>query len=277
MNNEIRVFELSLIDEALSYGFLSAVIWQLEHSGVEEKEEHLLVYSSDHKLNKEDINASLKAFGLSNKVSISEKLIKNENWNENWESNFDPICIKDKVYIRADFHAPRPDMQELIIQPKMAFGTGHHETTRGMIELMMESDMKDKTVLDMGCGTGVLGIYALMCQADHVDFIDNDKWCYENTLENLKKNACEEQKVLLADRLKTKKSYDIILANIHKNVILGQLKDYEGHLSQNGEIITSGFYEKDKQIVLQKAEELGFYFDSERVINSWCVLKLKKY
>lgn len=277
MKDEIKVFKLSYKDKNLSSDIVSAALWNLDHSGIEEKEDHLLVYSTDHRSIREDINTSLKAFDLSDKVSIKEKLIKNENWNENWESNFKPISIKDKVHIRADFHPPRPEMQELIIQPKMAFGTGHHETTRGMIELMMGSDMKDKTILDMGCGTGVLGIYALQCQADHVDFIDNDKWCYENTLENLEKNGCKEQKVLLADHLATDGTYDVILANIQKNVILEQLNDYVAKLSQQGVIITSGFYKTDGPSILQKAEELGLHFDNERIINGWCVLKLKNY
>ena len=275
MNERIRVFKIKFDPEQINAEILSAAFWETDHLGIEEKEDHLLVYFEDGNFYTSDILLVLEQYGFKEKVEVSDEVIKDQNWNKSWESNFDPILIKDKVYIRADFHPSKPEMLELIIQPKMAFGTGHHETTRGMIELMMETDFSKKSVLDMGCGTGVLGIYALKCKAQFVDFIDNDKWCYENTIENLQKNQLPEQDVFLTDRLNNRKKYDVILANIHKNIILNQLVDYKNHLHPNGLLLVSGFYEKDKHDILNQADQLGLHFEKERIIQNWCILKFQ--
>ena len=275
MNEKIRVFKIKFDPKLINTEVLNAAFWDADHLGIEEKEEHLLVYFKDRTFSKSDILAILEQFGLQEEVEVKDYVLKEENWNQIWETNFEPISIKNKIYIRADFHPSKPDMQELIIQPKMAFGTGHHETTRGMIELMMENDFSKRSVLDMGCGTGVLGIYALKSKAQFVDFIDNDKWCYENTIENLQKNYLPKQNVFLTDCIDNGKKYDIILANIHKNVILKQHIDYKNHLQSNGLLFISGFYEDDKNDILHQADQLGLHFEKENIVEDWCILKLK--
>jgi len=275
MNDQIRVFKLKFNPEDVNPEVLDAAFWEIDHLGIEEKDDYLLIYFEEGTFSASDTLSILEQFSLQDKVEVSDYTLEEKNWNQIWETHFEPISIKDEVYIRADFHPPQRDMLELIIQPKMAFGTGHHETTRAMIELMMDLDFDKKSALDMGCGTGVLGIYALKRQADFVDFIDNDKWCYDNTLENIRKNNLPDQHVFLADHLNHEKKYDIILANIHKNVILNQLKDYKNHLKPNGVLLVSGFYERDMPDILKKAEQFGLHYEKENIINNWCSLKLK--
>ncbi len=180
---------------------------------------------------------------------------EDQNWNEEWESKFQPVIIRDRVLIRAPFHDQMNDLPcTLIIEPKMSFGTGHHHTTRMMIREMMNYDMKGRHVLDMGCGTGVLGIYAAKMGAERVLGVDNDQWAYENALENVGNNATECVEIRLGDvKVSGEELFDMVLANITRNVLVRDMPDYERHLKTQGILILSGFLAEDVQFILNAA------------------------
>src|SRR5690606_3531787 len=162
--------------------------------------------------------------------------IPHQNWNELWESNFEPLLIADRCYVRATFHEARPEYEfEIVIDPKMAFGTGHHQTTSLMIKLMMEEELKGKNVLDMGCGTGILGIFAYMLGASQVTAIDYDELCYQSALENAALNNYPQMQVICGSKEAIPNdTYDLILANINRNILLDQLEHYKAVLASNG-------------------------------------------
>lgn len=180
------------------------------------------------------------------KITYEFDEIEQTNWNAEWEKNFNPIVVDDLVTVRAPFH-DKPDTKfDLIIEPKMSFGTGHHETTHMMIQHILKNDFKNKSVLDMGCGTGVLAILAEKVGATKLDAIDIDNWCYLNSLENVERNDCEHISVYEGDvGLLEGKSYDTIIANINRNILLADIPSYAKCLNANGELYLSGFYEED--------------------------------
>ena len=180
------------------------------------------------------------------KITYEFNEIEQTNWNSEWEKNFNPIIVDDLVTVRAPFH-DKPDTKfDLIIEPKMSFGTGHHETTHMMIQHILKNDFKNKSVLDMGCGTGVLAILAEKVGATKLDAIDIDNWCYLNSLENVEQNDCEHISVYEGDvRLLEGRSYDTIIANINRNILLADIPSYAKCLNANGELYLSGFYEED--------------------------------
>ncbi len=211
-------------------------------------------------------------------VKFSKQLIKNENWNAVWESNFEPELIAGKVYVRADFHPPQNQYEfQLVIQPKMAFGTGHHPTTALVIELMLQLNFIGKSVLDMGCGTGILAILAEKLGAESVLAIDNDENAVINTKENIFKNACHQISVEQGDA-KTPgiKYFNLIIANINRNIILNDLPLYAANLMVGGEIVFSGFYEKDLVMIQETAEELNLEYQKHLIKNEWCCAYFKK-
>ncbi|MGD1848686.1 MAG: 50S ribosomal protein L11 methyltransferase [Salibacteraceae bacterium] len=247
-------------------------------SFVEEGEEHLLAYilASDFdedRLNKLDF---LQEAWL--ETSWSHKIIAGQNWNAAWESQFEPIAIDTRCRVRASFHPNDGAFDhDLVVDPKMAFGTGHHATTFQMLEQLLELDVDGKTVLDMGCGTGVLAILAAQRGATEVVAIDIDAWAYENTLENVARNLNRELVVLQGDVGHLgKRSFNVILANINKNVILSDLSSYAQHLAPNGDLLMSGFYEEDAQDLIQLAGPLGLQVVRQGVRNRWALLHLKK-
>jgi ribosomal protein L11 methyltransferase len=206
-------------------------------------------------------------------------LIPQKNWNEVWESNFEPIFIGKQVYIRATFHPARPEFPyELVIDPKMAFGTGHHETTAMMIEHMLENDFQGKRVLDMGCGTGILAILASKLGAEQVIAIDNDPVCYESTLENANLNNVRNIEALCgSSEVIPNTEFDIILANINRNILLGQMERYSGALKANGEIYFSGFYETpDLELINDAARQYGLKYISHKKMKDWVAAKFIK-
>ncbi|WP_037315741.1 50S ribosomal protein L11 methyltransferase [Salegentibacter sp. Hel_I_6] len=207
-------------------------------------------------------------------ITYSRGEIEQVNWNEEWEKNFSPILVDDICSVRAPFH-PEPDSEfDIVIEPKMSFGTGHHETTHMMIQHILKNDWNDKAVLDMGCGTGVLAILASMKGAKFVDAIDIDNWCYLNTLENVGRNDCDNINVeeggaeLLQDR-----KYDLILANINRNILLRDLPIYAECLKKNGDIFLSGFYEEDIPVIKKTCLELGLTYIEHFERNNWVALK----
>ncbi|WP_103070958.1 50S ribosomal protein L11 methyltransferase [Aquimarina sediminis] len=204
------------------------------------------------------------------KIEYSVEEIEQINWNKEWEKNFDPIVVDDKCSVRAPFHE-KPDTQyDIIIEPKMSFGTGHHETTHMMIQHILKTDFENKTVLDMGCGTGVLAILAEMRGAEVTDAIDIDNWCYLNTVENIERNNCanitayEGDVSLLSDR-----NYDIVIANINRNILLNDIKHYAKSLNSKGKLFLSGFYKEDLEMITEECMKNDLQYVDHISRNNW--------
>ena len=209
-------------------------------------------------------------------VSVKEQEIEQVNWNAEWERNFNPIEVDGRVYIRAPFHAERAGFEyAMLIEPKMSFGTGHHQTTHMMIQWLLETPSNHADVLDMGCGTGILGILAGMRGAKSVHGIDVDAWCIENTLENAQRNGV----VMTADLGGSEVlsgTYDLILANINLNVLLADIAHYEKALRKGGSIFFSGFYEDNVPTLRAAAEALGLTFEGVKAREQWRSIKMVK-
>lgn len=199
------------------------------------------------------------------------------NWNEEWEKNFEPIQVDDLVSIRAPFHE-NPNLQyDIVIEPKMSFGTGHHETTHMMIQHLLAFNLTDKKVLDMGCGTGILAIFAEIKGAKPIDAIDIDEWCYTNSIENIERNNCNHITVYQGDAsLLTDKKYDVIIANINRNILLEDMKTYATCLDTNGILLLSGFYEDDLPMIDEEASKNQLKFQKSIKKNQWLSVHYKK-
>ncbi|KMQ70555.1 50S ribosomal protein L11 methyltransferase [Chryseobacterium koreense] len=210
------------------------------------------------------------------KISYTFQEMPNINWNEEWEKNFEPIYVDEKVLIRAEFHAPDPKLHEIIIQPKMSFGTGHHPTTHLMIQQMLNMDFKDKTVLDMGCGTSVLAIFAKQKGAGKTVAIDIDEWSVENSIENAERNNVElEISQGTAEHL-GKENFDIILANINRNILISDIPTYVSVLNKGGQLLLSGlcFFDVDDILEVCTQEKLTLKKKLQR--EEWVSLLLEK-
>lgn len=214
-------------------------------------------------------------------VSIEYKLmnIQAQNWNEEWEKNyFQPIVIDNECVIHSSFHKDVPFARyDIVIDPKMSFGTGHHETTSQMIAAMLKIDFTGKRVLDMGCGTAVLAILARMRGAVTVTAVDIDSWGTENSEENIRINHVEGIEVLLggAEQLKDK-TFDIILANINRNILLSDMDKYTACLLPEGELFMSGFYTEDVSLIEAQAIFFGFNMLEMTSKNNWAMVRMLK-
>lgn len=209
-------------------------------------------------------------------IEYSFQEMPNINWNEEWEKNFSPINIDDKVLIRAEFHESVPGMHEIIIQPKMSFGTGHHPTTHLMIQQMMDFDFHGKKVLDMGCGTSVLAIYAKQKGAGEVKAIDIDEWSVENSKENAARNGVElDIELGTAENLGNEK-YDIILANINRNILISDIPTYVSVLNDGGKLLLSGLCFFDVDDIMEVCKENGLELKKQLQREEWVSLLLKK-
>lgn len=212
------------------------------------------------------------------KVQYRFHKTENQNWNEEWEKKFEPVVVENKVLIRAPFHDATKDLTcTIIIEPKMSFGTGHHHTTQLMINEMMKHDFKGQKVLDMGCGTGVLGILACKLGADRVLGIDHDQWAYENALENVERNGANAMEVCLGDVSKLQENvFDIVLANITRNTLVRDMMYYVDHLVAQGIMILSGFLAEDVQYVLNAAYRVGANHMNTLEDSNWIALSFVK-
>lgn len=204
--------------------------------------------------------------------------IDGQNWNQVWESNFEPVLIGNACYVRAPFHPPKPGVEmEFVIEPKMSFGTGHHETTSLMAEWLLGEDVAGKPVLDMGCGTGLLAIIAARRGAKPVLAIDNYIYAYENTIENAERNNTPWIRVLHGDAsLLGSENFDLIIANITKNVLLQDMEKYVSVLNPGGVLLLSGFLEKDRRDMIGAVEGLGLSFSGEKKKKDWLALRFQK-
>jgi len=211
-------------------------------------------------------------------IEYSSQTIESQDWNALWESNFQPVIIADQVVIRASFHTDTPKVPyDIVIDPKMSFGTGHHSTTSLMVQSILETDLNAKTVLDMGCGTSVLAILASKRNAAKIDAIDIDEWPYNNSLENIKKNNANNVSVYLGDaNLLEGKRYDVILANINRNILVNDMKHYVACLNQGGQLIMSGFYTEDLPIIKEEANKNNLSYISHKTDLNWIAVRFAK-
>ena len=211
------------------------------------------------------------------KIKFSYHEVIQTNWNKEWEKNFNPIQVDGQVSVRAPFHENPSLKYDIVIEPKMSFGTGHHETTHMMIQHLLALDLENKKVLDMGCGTGILAIFSEMKGAQPTEAIDIDSWCYQNSIENVQRNGCKHITVLEGDSSLLKgEKYDVIIANINRNILLSDMKIYTDCLHQEGILLLSGFYKDDIAIIESEVVKHGLVFDKMIQRNRWVALKYNK-
>lgn len=226
----------------------------------------------------EQVNALFLDYSELLKIEKSSKVIPQQNWNKEWESSFQPIEVDGKCYIHAPFHKAKKDFTyNIIIEPKMSFGTGHHHTTQLMIKKLMQLNVKNRSLLDMGCGTGVLAILASMMGANPITAIDIDDWSCENSIENLHRNNINNVFVHKGNAQKiVGKLFYTILANINKNVLLADMPIYAESLEKGGDLLLSGFFETDTTELKKKANELDLRFEEMLVNDQWTLLHFRK-
>ncbi|MBR1517631.1 MAG: 50S ribosomal protein L11 methyltransferase [Bacteroidales bacterium] len=212
-------------------------------------------------------------------VHLSMQELPDRNWNEEWERQHHPVLVDDFCWVRAPFHPHRDDVQyEIEIEPKMSFGTAHHQTTYMMLSLLRDEPLDGRRVLDMGSGTAVLAILARKKGAAYVEAIDNDEWAYRNALENVERNGCPDIVCLLGDAalLTPDKRFDVVIANINRNILLRDMSAYAAVLRQGGTLMLSGFYAGDVAVLLEKAASLALHLVDQRSRDGWQALKLVK-
>jgi ribosomal protein L11 methyltransferase len=275
MNNDYIEIDIKTSEETAE--ILMALLGDLPFEMFEENSEGVKAYVKKKDYS-EDIDAYLAELQDSIDFSFEKNEIEGQNWNEVWESNFHPLRIGDFCGIRATFHdSLQPIEHELIINPKMAFGTGHHETTHLMIEAMQFLDIKGKTVLDYGCGTGILSFLAKKLGAGELEAIDNDYPAYESTVENAEINDTPLEKIKLGTLDEVEGTdFEIILANINRNVITASLLGLYQKLKKGGTLVTTGFLDADEAIMLEEFAKNNFTVLDKTARGYWICFKLTK-
>ena len=254
---------------------LIAMLSEIGYDGFEELENELLAYIAEEEYKE----AELQQVAASAGVAYETEAIAQQNWNALWESNFQPVMVDNICTIRAHFHdIDITTPYEIVITPKMSFGTGHHATTQLMMRQMNGMDMKDKSVLDFGTGTGVLAIFAEMLGASDIFAVDNDEWSAENAMENIVRNNCTHISVKqgsLEDVPAGK--WDIILANINRHILLQYMADMYQLLKDDGVLLLSGLLVADEEIIVGAASDAGFVLVKADRIDNWIALLFKKF
>lgn len=261
-------YEFFTREEALR-DFLISLLPEVGFDGFEEQPDSIRAFIPGPAVKQEDIQDILQQNGLGH-ISWQTSVIAQQNWNEQWEKSFHPLTIAGQVSIRAPFHEPQPAAYELIIEPKMSFGTGHHATTALMIEQMLDMDLRGKDVVDFGSGTGVLAILAEKLGAAHIVAIDNEEWAVENCRENIQRNNVSKVQVIHADTMSVvSEQYDIMLANINRNVITKNLQSWRTFIRPGGVLVISGILVTDVRDILALASELGFSLIRQLTRDGW--------
>ena len=274
--------ELSIDKKILSAEETERLIAFLLDAGFESFEEDDLILKA-YKPEQDsavDIHSLMASFNESGNYNLeyTSSNLADKNWNEQWEKNFSPIIVSDRILIKAPFHQISDLEYTVTIEPKMSFGTGHHETTRLMLQEMLRNDFSGKEVLDMGCGTGILGIIAKLMSASYVLAVDNDDWAFQNAYENFQRNNIPQPWDVFPGDCSVLEghTFHIILANINRNILLQDLSYYFTSLKDSGTLVLSGILTSDKDVILAKAQECGFTFINSFYENNWISLNLRK-
>jgi ribosomal protein L11 methyltransferase len=261
-----------------------AELAEIGFSTFQEKEEGngLFAYSEEN----QDIEASqieelFQQYEDITSVTYALGTVEKENWNAEWEKNYQPIEVEDKILVRADFHPVNDKFPiEIIVTPKMSFGTGHHETTYQMLNLVHDMELKEAAVLDAGCGTGILAILTAKKGAELVDAYDIDEWAVQNTKENFDLNAVDTVNINIwqgeVTSIPQHSQYDLVLANINKNILLADIQFLQRHLKTKGYLLLSGFYNVDIEDILNETQKFSLELVNQSVRNDWAALSLQK-
>lgn len=258
---------------------LTAYLSGIGYESFVDTENGLEVFIQEKEFDQESLDEILDEVDTFCEVNYSIVHHEKQNWNAQWESSFNPVEVMDVCRIRAPFHDPSEGFKhEIIIEPKMSFGTGHHETTKTIIEAMSELDFADKQVLDMGTGTGVLAIYAELLGAKSCVAIDIETWAYENTIENVTVNGCSKIEARLGgkEKIEVNEKFDIVIANINRNILLEDMHAYAATMESDAILLLSGFYALDVEVLSEKASEFSLLPFLRKEENSWTVLGFRK-
>ena len=263
----------------VSTDLLSAFLGEIGFDSFVSFEEGLFAYIPSSLFDEDRMKRSFALVPVDCAIDYSVIEIPDRNWNEEWEKNyFTPIVIGNECVVHSSFHTDIPEVKyDILIDPKMSFGTGHHETISTMMEMMLKTSFEKKVVLDMGCGTAILSILASMRGAKSVTGVDIDEWAYENALENIQLNHISNMDILLggSEQIAGKK-YDIILANINRNVLLENMKIYSACMNENSELYMSGFYKEDIPVICEEANHCGLVLETYTEKNRWVGTKFVK-
>jgi ribosomal protein L11 methyltransferase len=268
LNNHIQITFPNIQPEQQEW--LIAHLSEIGYEGFEENSNELKAFIGEKDFDRE----LLKEIAFKYQLSFTENIIPAQNWNAVWESNFQPVLVDDFVMVRAHFHPPASGVeQEIVITPKMSFGTGHHATTWMMMRQMRSIDFTGKSVFDFGTGTGVLAILAAKLGAASVVAVDIDEWSITNGQENISRNNVGSIDLHQADSAEGESSFDIILANINRNVILDNLLILSGRLNKGGILLLSGLLKEDEEVVRPACESHSLVFESREVRDNWICIK----
>lgn len=257
-----------------------AELAELGFDTFQDEDELLIAYGELSNINQVSVEEMLKSYQTHTSFSYTFSQVEKQNWNEEWENNFDPIFVDDKCVVKAPFHTIEQSFDyEIIITPKMSFGTGHHATTHLMLSFLLEQPLEQKSAVDLGCGTGILAIMAAKKGATTIAACDIDPWCVENSEENFTLNNIKGVSVRLGTAIESfekPSKFDVVLANINKNVLLGEMSHYCAIMNNNGQLFLSGFYEEDINDLVNHATTLGLTLVEKKTKDNWASIKLVK-
>ena len=275
----MKTFEYSFTAPSsdIQHDMLTTMLADIGFDSFMEDEHSLKAYCSNE--NRDDLAVenllSDPAFFDIHLLNVEE--MPDKDWNELWEASYQPVVVNERCRVRAPFHEPDPSFEfDLVIEPKMSFGTANHETTAQIIQLMLETDFQGKEVLDMGSGTAVLAILAKKLGAARTVAIDNDEWAYRNAFTNCELNDISDIEIVLGDALAIQGQYDVVLANINRNILLRDMHYYVNAMRENAHIFFSGFYTEDLDSIKTEAERLGLRYCRHLSRNNWVAAEFMK-
>lgn len=269
------LFEFFTGDE-IERDWLVSILSDFGFDGFEETSNSLKAYAPSAEVSEAKVREILSANDFQN-IEFATQQLPDKNWNEEWEKNFEPVLVGNRVSIRAPFHQPVKAEYEIVIEPKMSFGTGHHATTAGMVELMLREDFTHKTVMDFGSGTGVLAILAEKLKAAEITAIDNEEWAYNNCLENIERNSCQHIRTIHGDdSYQFHQKFAIFLANINRNVILKNMEAWTALIEDKGLLMVSGILLSDEQDIELEAKRIGLVLKDKLKNNGWLAITFQK-